>query len=499
MESRENLIKIYNELLLANIERGRNSMQGFVSYTKDDYEFQWFQKLICSYLDKLERGEIKKLMIFIPPQHGKSELSSRRFPAYVLGRNPKTKIGVASYSGDLSMGFNRDCQNIIDDERYRDLFPDTKLNMTGDPDSKGEIRNNHLFETVKHRGFFKAVGVRGSLTGTPIDLGIIDDPFKDRAEANSKTIRDKVWEWYQDVFLTRLHNDSKQLLLFTRWHEDDIAGRILDPKNPHYDEQEAAEWTVIALPALKEATKPMKQSIDINDPREIDDALWEKRHSKEKYLKRKRINPTGFQSLDQQRPIAEDGNKIKEEWLQVIKKSELPFNPDNVAADFFIDGAFTESTKNDETGLGSFYYHKPNDSLYIFNCSGVRKELYELLKYFRQYVKQNNYKVGSSVYIELKASGHPLKSMLSKIEYGGFNARAVNSKIVALGKFNRVENSEPFLAGGKVYLVEGVWNREFIDQCKSFPNGVHDDMVDVLAYAIHKYFIKKSSGGVSYE
>ena len=143
-------------------------------------------------------------------------------------------------------------------------------------------------------GSIKTVGMIGGITGNKLDVGVIDDPFKNRMEANSKTIRDRVWGEYQDSFLTRLHNDSRQLLLFTRWHEDDLAGRILDPSNPHYDEKEAAEWTVIALPALKEATPPLDCAIKVKDPRQIGEALWEERHSREKYEKRKRINPVGF-------------------------------------------------------------------------------------------------------------------------------------------------------------------------------------------------------------
>ncbi len=497
--NRTDLIQISREQDEILKYKAQNQFSRFVQYTKTDYDFQWFHVIVCNALQKLYDGDIKKLMIFMPPQHGKSELSSRRFPAYALGKNPKLKIGVASYAMDLSAGFNRDCQNIIDEPKYKELFPDTRLNSVGDWTAKGELRNTHIFETVGHRGFFKSVGVRSALTGTPLDIGIIDDPFKDRTEANSPTIRDKVWEWYQDVFLTRLHNDSKQLLLFTRWHEDDIAGRILDPNNKHYDKTEADEWTILAFSALKEATKPIEQALDINDPREIDEALWEARHSAEKYRKRRRINPTGFQSLDQQRPSAQDGNKIKREWFQIIKHKELPFNPDSVATDYFIDGAYTEKTENDETGLLSCYYNKFDKKLYIFNCEGVRKELYELLKYFPSYTKEHHRSKRSSVFIELKASGHPLKSMLSKVEYGGYNTRKVNNKDVALGKLNRVENSEPFLASERIVLVEGGWNKKFIDQCASFPNGTHDDMVDVLCYAIHQYMIKTAKGGVSYQ
>lgn len=493
----EDVVELYREFKRFEIDKGRTTLQGFTAFTKKDYDMAWFHKLVCYYLDKLERGDIKKLMIFIPPQHGKSELSSRRFPAYVLGRNPRAKIGLASYSADLSNSFNRDVQNIIDDDEYRKLFPNVYLNgkgIIGD-----ELRNVNYFETVGYKGFLKTVGVRGSLTGTPLDYGIIDDPFKDRAEANSSTIRDKVWQWYQDVFLTRLHNDSRQLLLFTRWHEDDIAGRILNPKSKYYNEEEAKEWTVIALPALKEATKPISQAEDINDPRAIDEALWEQRHSGKVLRRRKEVNPSGFNSLYQQRPTAQEGNKIKRSWFKIRDVSELPFNIETIAPDYFIDGAFTEKTKNDETAVGSFYFNKADGNLYILNAVGMRKELYEFLKFFKPYVKANSYKPTSSVFIELKASGYPIKSMLSKIEYGGFNARGINEKVVALGKYNRVENSEPFLASGRVILVKGGWNESFIEQCIAFPNDTHDDLVDILTYAIHKYFIKKSASGVSYE
>ncbi len=491
-------IKVVEELNRKRREKGRTSMLGFMRYTNRAYDAQWFHKLVCAYLDKLERGEIKKLMIFMPPQHGKSQLSSRGFPAYVLGRNPKTKVAVCSYGKDLPIGFNRDCQNIIDSEAYKELFPATYLNSGQAEGASNEVRNYHMFETVKHRGFLKATAIRAGLTGTSVDLGIIDDPFKDREQANSQLIRDKVWKWYQDVFLTRLDNNGKQLLLFTRWHEDDIAGRILNPKSPYYDAQEAAEWTVIALPALKEETKPMPQAMEVADPRQIDEALWENKHSAAKYKRRRKVNPTGFQSLDQQRPTAEEGNKIRRDWLQVIKRSELPFDPSQISADFFLDGAYTEETKNDETGLLSCYFHKKTGNLYILNASGVRKELYELLKYFRSYARSNSQGTQSSVHIELKASGHSLKSMLSKPEWGGFNTRKINEKTVRAGKFNRVESSEPFLASGKVFLVEGGWNMEFIDQCAAFPNGGHDDMVDCLCYAIHKFFINKGVT-VSYE
>lgn len=498
-QTREELIRLYREAKKFQREKGRETTAGFVAYMNKDYKFLWYNRLICEYLDKLERGDIKKLMIFLPPQHGKSELSSRQWPSKILGTNPDLKVGICSYAASLASGFNRDIQNIITSKEYKQLFRETKLNEVGVEGATNEIKTNKQFEIVGAKGGLITAGVKGTLTGNTLDVGIFDDPFKDRAEANSKVRRDAVWDFYQDVFCTRIHDKGKQLLLFTRWHEDDIAGRILDHKNKYYDKEEAEEWVVLAIPAIKEAKKPLPQAEDINDPREIGDALWEERHGKKKILKYKRIKPSSFNSLFQQRPTAAEGNKIKKEWFVIRQPNELPFNIDNVKADFFIDGAFTEKTQNDETGLGSAYYNKADGRLYILNISGLRKELYEFLEYFPKYAALHNRRATSSVFIELKASGYPIKSMLSKVLYGGFNTRAIPNKVVNYGKFNRVENAEPFLASGRVVLVNtGNWINSFIEQAAAFPNGAHDDKVDVLAYMIDHYMIKEEGGGASY-
>lgn len=154
-------------------------------------------------------------MLFVPPQHGKSELSTRRFPAFALGLNPNLKIAICSYSATIASNFNRDIQRIIDDPIYETIFPSTSLNENSaiNPSKNTFLRNSETFEIIGHTGFVKTVGVGGSLTGTPVDIGIIDDPFKDRQEAMSGTIREKVWSWFTDVFETRLHNDSQQLVI----------------------------------------------------------------------------------------------------------------------------------------------------------------------------------------------------------------------------------------------------------------------------------------------
>jgi predicted phage terminase large subunit-like protein len=469
----------------------RTRFSNFVRFTFEKYDMQWFHKAICDYLDKLLNGDIKKLMIFVPPQHGKSELSSRRFPAYALGKNPNTKIAVCSYSGDLASSFNDDIQKIIKGELYSELYPNTEIGT-----NKDYKANSKVFQVANKRGFLKSVGVGGSLTGTPVDLGIIDDPFKDRAEANSITIRNKTWLWYQDVFLSRLHNDSKQLMLFTRWHEDDIAGRLLDPNNPFYDEQEASEWTVLAIPAIKEAVKPLSCAIDlVEDTRQLGEALWENKHSRKKYEKMKRINPTGYASLAQQRPAPLEGDMIKEEWFKIKKPKELDFDINSVTWNLWIDGAWTKKETDkrkkandpDDTAVLYEYFDKANKILYIRIVQGVQKEILEVVDYLDSHAQANGATSRSKVHIELKASGFAIHPLLRQ---KGYNTVKIDNKHVRLGKYNRVEQCEPFLASERIVLIQGGWNREFLAQCTAFPNGAHDDLVDVLCYPILHYFVK---------
>lgn len=286
----------------------RRNFRDFVAYTKPDYVFNWHHNSICDKLDQFAKGKIKKLMIFVPPQHGKSELATRRFPAFQLGLNPKTKIVVCSYSATLAASFNRDIQRVIDHEKYYSVFEGTKLNESNVATSAlgSYLRNSEIFEVVDHRGFVKTVGVGGSLTGTPVDIGIIDDPFKDREEAMSIRIRDKVYSWYTDVFSTRLHNGSQQLIIMTRWDQDDLAGRILATES---------DWEVITYQAIKER-------ITEGDPRSLGEALWPEKHSLERLLHIRDTSPFTFNSLYQQDPKASKEALVYPEWNEYTEEPE---------------------------------------------------------------------------------------------------------------------------------------------------------------------------------
>lgn len=255
---------------------------------------QWFHKVIADHLDKVISGEIKKLMIFMPPQHGKSELSTRSFPAYVLGKNPNCKMALASYNATLAEQFSAEIQRRMMSEEFKALF-ETRLG-----EKKGEaIRTSEFFQTVGHGGYLRAVGRGGSLTGTAVDLGIIDDPLKDRMEAQSSIIKEQLWNWYTDVWETRLHNNSKQVLIQTRWYDDDLAGRLLERDD---------DWTIIEFPAIRTNAE------NSYDPRNVGEALWEEKHSIVKLEKIKKDSPFTFESLYQQSPKPSVESLIYHDW-----------------------------------------------------------------------------------------------------------------------------------------------------------------------------------------
>lgn len=189
----------------------RTNLLDFAIYTKPDYEANEHHVYLCEYLDKFVKGEIKRLLVSMPPRSGKSELVSRRLPAYIFGVNPDAHIISCSYSADLSSRMNRDVQRIIDSPRYKYLFPDTSLNASNvRTDAQGSyLRNSDVFEIVGHNGMYRSAGVGGGITGLGADFGLIDDPVKNQEEAMSQTYREKAWEWYTSTFYTRLEKDGR--------------------------------------------------------------------------------------------------------------------------------------------------------------------------------------------------------------------------------------------------------------------------------------------------
>lgn len=439
----------------------------FVHYVNPTYKGQWFHKVIADHCQMLMRGVIRNLMVFVPPQHGKSELISRCFPAWALGKNPDLKIVGTSYNANLAKQFSRSIQRIIDSKEYQSIFPETYLNGSNiRTDVRGYLRNVDIFETVGHRGFYKAVGVGGSLTGTPVDIAIIDDPVKDAMEAYSSVYRERVWDWYTSVLLTRLHNESRQLFIMTRWHDDDLAGRIL--------KKEPDKWTVLSIPGIREG---MNDGNDF-DPRNVGEALWEERHSLARLLDQQRRSPRFFSALYQQRPTIEGGNIIKEQWFNRISMVEFKKKHKDEPIIFFADTAYTEKTVNDPTGIiGTCMI---GGDIYVTCAKKVNMKFPDLCRLLPGYVRDNGYNKRSTLRIEPKANGLSVIDQLR--ESTDLNVVATDSPKDS--KETRLNAASPYVESGRVYLVDGDWNDMFIDEVCGFPAKPHDEFVDLLCYCI---------------
>ena len=303
-------------------------------------------------LTRFAMGEIKKLMITMPPQHGKSEGATRRLPAFVLGQDPDKRIAIVSYNAIKARKFNRELQRIMDDDRYYELFPQTLLAGQASYQEQGRrsrnyARNSDECEIVGYQGSFKTIGVGGSLTGEPVDMLIMDDLYKDASSAWSPVIRQNVADWYDTVASTRLHNDSQQLLVFTRWHMEDLAGRLLEQEGIYDPIENPQGWLLVSFPAIQ--NRPPSEQ----DPRVEGEPLWPERHSLEKLLEIKGRSPTVFESLYQQNPQPSQGLMYEEFTCY----TDLPSRSYSVA---YIDAADSGADY-----LCALFYKEAEDGNYI--------------------------------------------------------------------------------------------------------------------------------------
>lgn len=301
----------------------RKRLRNFAQYMQPDMVFEPFHEVYYSVLDMFAHGKIQKLIIQQPPQHGKSEGSSRKLPAFIEGINPDCKICIGSYASTIARDFNRDVQRIIDTKEYREIFPDTYLNGTNVVTvASNYLRNSDVIEMVGHKGSLRVVGRGGPLTGKSVDVAILDDVYKDYAEGNSPVIREAAWKWYTGVVRTRLHNKSQELIVFTRWHEDDLIGRIAKTEKvidaekwSDFENIPEGAWIRINFPAIK--VGPPTEL----DPRQEGEALWEARHSFKKLDAQRILDPVMFECLQQGNPGNAEG-RLYQPFKTYIEKSD---------------------------------------------------------------------------------------------------------------------------------------------------------------------------------
>lgn len=312
-ENQNDIVKAYQYLKENPKEivkaAARINLLAFSRHMKPELDIQPYHKIYYHILNEFAFGRIKKLMITMPPQHGKSEGSSRLLPAFILGLFPDKKIAIGSYAASHARDFNRDVQKIIDSEQYREIFPETFLSRSAKVTYANVYqRNSEVIEVVGKKGSLRCVGRGGALTGKTVDVSILDDVYKDYEEASSPVIRNSAWNWYTTVVRSRHHNDSQEIIVYTRWHDDDVIGRIgkiekiIDiEKLSDLKNIPSEAWIRINFPAIK-VGEPTEL-----DPREYGTALWEKKHSLLKLMGRRKLDKNQFECLYQGNPKSAEG------------------------------------------------------------------------------------------------------------------------------------------------------------------------------------------------
>lgn len=459
------------ELELARREIARRSFLDFIQFMSHTDQAGWVHQELAAalerFLDDVANKRSPRLMVFMPPRHGKSEQVSRYFPAWTFGRHPDLSMIASSYAAELIGRMNRDVQRIMDNPAYNMIFEGVGLyGKNIRTTARGSyLRNSDIFEIVGHSGVYRSTGVGGGITGMGADILNIDDPVKDFQEAQSPTIRQAVWDWYTSTAYTRLSPGGGVLLTMTRWHKDDLAGRLLEKMATG----EGDQWTVIRFPAIATVDEPHRKA---------GEALHPERWSLE-YLDRIKSTLGGFQwaALYQQSPIADGGNIFKEEWIRYYHRHELPDRFDEWAQSW--DMAFKDK-KDSDFVVGQMWARKGAN---LFLLDQVRERLSFT---GTQQAVLNLSKKWPQTFLKLmedKANGPAVMDAL-KDSVSGFRAVEPYGNKVA-----RAHAVTPVWESGNVYLPHpsiAPWVHGFVDELIGFPAETHDDQVDAMTQALNE-------------
>ena len=454
------------------------SMVGFVYATMPTYQMGWVHERICAELDAFLQAVVEKrsprLMITCPPRSGKSELASRRFPAYVLGRYPDSSIIATSYSADLASRMNRDVQRIMTEDAYARIFPEASLSEKNvRSTAQGSyLRNSDIFEIVGRQGVYRSAGVGGGITGMGCDIAVIDDPLRNRQDADSPTIRQNLWEWYTSTLYTRLSPGGGVIVMLTRWHEDDLAGRLLEAQA----RGEGDQWRIVNFPAIAEQDEPPY--------RRKGEALHPERFPLEALERIKQaIGTRDWEALYQQRPAPEGGAIFREEWLgRTWLPKDLPARFDQILQSW--DLAFKGSETSDWV-VGQLWGKHGADLYLLDQLRGHWSftESVEMVRTLTDRCAQRFPRTAPRILIEDKANGPAVIDTLRREVQGIIPVEPDGSKTA------RAHAVTALFEAGNVLLPDksiAPWVDEFRMELLRFPAGAHDDQVDAATQGIRR-------------
>lgn len=388
----------------------------------------------------------------------------------MAGKNPDLRSIYASFSERLGVRANLKVQRTLATSRYQRIFPNTQLNSRNITTVSGQsLRNKEILEYVGHSGYFRNTTVQGSITGEGLDLGLIDDPIKGREAANSATMRQKAWDWFTDDFFTRFSEDAGLLMILTRWHVDDPAGRMIEAFGD--------QITVVKYEAIAKQDE---------EHRNEGEPLFPELKSLDFIMERKNTMPRGnFEALYQQSPVVQDGEILKLEWFKWWEV--LPQFRETA---IFVDTAQKKGERNDFTVAQLWGEHGGN--IFLIDMIRIKENAPEAQRMIEAfYFKHESRDDFKKMYIEDKSSG---SSMLQVFKSKRMKVEAIQRNV---DKEQRANIFGGYIEMGRVYLSSQVPNvTHLTDEAISFPNGVHDDTIDPMLDAIERYCVGSSKASL---
>lgn len=436
-------------------ELARRDLLDFEIATNEKYDPNWHHEIIGQKLMDVESGKIRRLMIFVPPRHGKSRQCSIDFPAWYLGRHPEGQIITSSYSSDLAKDFGEQTRDLVGSLEYQQVFPEVRL--------KEDSTAKDKWKTEKG-GYYISVGVGGAITGRGARIALIDDPFKNREEAESQTIRDKVYNWFTSTLYTRLEPQGAIILIMTRWHHDDLAGRLIE--NMKHDGE---QWDIVDLPAIAETDEEF---------RKVGEPLWPARYSLEELEKiKKAVGIRDWASLYQQKPIIQESQEFRAEDFQYFEPEELIGK--TLTFTIAVDPAISKDDSADRTGITVIGKELGKPNWYVMEALGARLDPLELIdsvfSLYNEYRKRGPVKVGIETVAYQKSLIYYMREeMRSREEYIHLQELKNTSK-----KEERIRGLIPLFNTGVIKLRRSY--TQLIEELVTFPSGRNDDILDSLA------------------
>ena len=443
---------ILRNRLLQRQENLQNSFLGFVKEVWPDFVQGYHHKIYAEKLDRVAKGELKRLIVNMPPRHTKSEFASHLFPAFFMGRHPKAKLIQTTHTGELSIRFGRKTKNLLESDEYAKVFPG--VHLAADSKAAGRWESNH-------GGEYFAAGVGGAITGRGADLLIIDDPHSEQ-DALSPTVLDGHYEWYTSGPRQRLQPGGSIVLVMTRWSVKDLTGKLLEAQAK---DELTDQWEVVEFPAI------------LNDK-----PMWGNFWDMDGLNKVKASIPLNkWQAQWMQAPTSEEGAIIKREWWRTWEDEDIPKLQYVIQS---YDTAYSKKETADYSAITTWGVFEPEEdskpNLILLDAKRGRWNFPELKK---KAMEEYKYWEPEAVLIEAKASGLPLTHELQKSGIPVINYTPSRGN----DKHSRVNSVAPLFESGAIWAPNKKFAEEVIEECAAFPFGDNDDYVDSTTQALMRY------------